>query len=251
LAGQPESRTEIEVIPAVDLKGGRCVSLYKGDYSQETVFTGDPVEIALKWQAKGAPRLHIVDLDGAASGDIANISIITEIAGALLIPTQVGGGIRNIDTVEKLLRAGVERVIISTAAVENPSFVKEAGKRFPESVVIALDARDGKIATHGWQKETDIAAVDFARSMVRLGVKRFIYTDVNRNATLTEPNFTAIFELVQALKLPVIASGGISTLAHLKMLRKIGVEGAVVGKALYTGNIEYKLALDELSKKEI
>jgi len=209
------------------------------------------VEIALRWQAKGAPRLHIVDLDGAASGDIVNIRIIDEIAAALLIPTQVGGGIRNIATVERLLRAGVERVIISTAAVEDPQFVRDAGKRFPESLVIAIDARDGRIATHGWQKDTGIVAVDFARSMARLGVKRFIYTDVNRNATLTEPNFSAIFELVQALKLPVIASGGISTLSHLKMLRKIGVEGAIVGKALYTGNIDYKQALDELSKLEI
>jgi phosphoribosylformimino-5-aminoimidazole carboxamide ribotide isomerase len=209
------------------------------------------VEIALRWQAKGAPRLHIVDLDGAASGDIVNIRIIDEIAAALLIPTQVGGGIRNIATVERLLRAGVERVIVSTAAVEDPQFVRDAGKRFPESLVIAIDARDGRIATHGWQKDTGIVAVDFARSMARLGVKRFIYTDVNRNATLTEPNFSAIFELVQALKLPVIASGGISTLSHLKMLRKIGVEGAVVGKALYTGNIDYKQALDELSKLEI
>lgn len=209
------------------------------------------MEIALRWQAKGAPRLHIVDLDGAASGDIVNIRIIDEIAAALLIPTQVGGGIRNIATVERLLRAGVERVIISTAAVEDPQFVRDAGKRFPESLVIAIDARDGRIATHGWQKDTGIVAVDFARSMARLGVKRFIYTDVNRNATLTEPNFSAIFELVQALKLPVIASGGISTLSHLKMLRKIGVEGAIVGKALYTGNIDYKQALDELSKLEI
>ena len=209
------------------------------------------MEIALRWQAKGAPRLHIVDLDGAASGDIVNIRIIDEIAAALLIPTQVGGGIRNIATVERLLRAGVERVIVSTAAVEDPPFVRDAGKRFPESLVIAIDARDGRIATHGWQKDTGIVAVDFARSMARLGVKRFIYTDVNRNATLTEPNFSAIFELVQALKLPVIASGGISTLSHLKMLRKIGVEGAIVGKALYTGNIDYKQALDELSKLEI
>ena len=209
------------------------------------------MEIALRWQAKGAPRLHIVDLDGAASGDIVNIRIIDEIAAALLIPTQVGGGIRNIATVERLLRAGVERVIVSTAAVEDPPFVRDAGKRFPESLVIAIDARDGRIATHGWQKDTGIVAVDFARSMARLGVKRFIYTDVNRNATLTEPNFSAIFELVQALKLPVIASGGISTLSHLKMLRKIGVEGAIVGKALYTGNIDYKQALDEMSKLEI
>jgi len=209
------------------------------------------VEIALRWQAKGAPRLHIVDLDGAASGDIVNIRIIDEIAAALLIPTQVGGGIRNIATVERLLRAGVERVIVSTAAVEDPQFVRDAGKRFPESLVIAIDAREGRIATHGWQKDTGILAVDFARSMARLGIKRFVYTDVNRNATLTEPNFSAIFELVQALKLPVIASGGISTLSHLKMLRKIGVEGAIVGKALYTGNIDYKQALDEMSKLEI
>ena len=154
-------------------------------------------------------------------------------------------------TVEKLLKAGVERVIISTAAVEDPPFVRDAVKRFPGSLVIAIDARDGKIATHGWQQDTGITAVDFARSMVQLGIKRFIYTDVNRNATLTEPNFSAIFELVQALKLPVLASGGITTLAHLKMLRKIGVEGAIVGKALYTGNIDYKQAIDELSKAEM
>jgi phosphoribosylformimino-5-aminoimidazole carboxamide ribotide isomerase len=247
-------RLNIEIIPAVDLKDGKCVSLYKGDYSRETVFTGDPVQIALEWQGKGAPRLHIVDLDGAAegangeaaSGDTANIGIINEIASALLIPTQVGGGIRDLLRVEKLLRAGVERVIISTAAVEDPDFVKAAVKRFPDSIVIAIDVRDGKISTHGWQTDTGIAAVDFARSMVRLGVKRFIYTDANRNATLTEPNFTGIFELVQALKLPVIASGGISTLAQLKMLKKIGVEGAIVGKAIYTGNIDYKQALDEI-----
>lgn len=188
-------------------------------------------------------------MDGAASGKIANIGIITEIARALLVPAQLGGGIRDIATVDALLKAGVERVIISTAAVESPSFVKEVCKRYPESVIIALDARNGKIATHGWRQETDITAIDFARSMMHFGVKRFMYTDVNRNATLTEPNFAAIFELVQALQLPVIASGGVSSLTHLRMLRKIGVEGTVVGKALYTGSIDYRLAVSELSKE--
>ncbi len=147
-----------------------------------------------------------------------------------------------------LLKAGIERVILSTAAVEDSQLVKEACYSFGDSLVVAIDARNGYIATHGWQKDTDIEAVDFAYSMARLGVKRFIYTDINRNATLTEPNFSAIFELVSRVRLPVIASGGISSISHLKLLQHLGVEGAIVGKALYTGNIDFKKALNALSQ---
>jgi len=238
----------VEVIPAVDLRGGQCVRLYQGNYEEETVFSDDPLEVALKWQSVGAPRLHIVDLDGAASGEIRNLGIIEEIASALLIPTQLGGGIRQLETVEKLLKAGVERVILGTAAVEDPELVKEACRKFSESIVVSIDAREGYVAVHGWLQETELKVIDLAKSVVRLGVKRFIYTDISRDGTLTEPNFTAIAELVDAIRLPVIAAGGISSLNHLRVLEKLGVEGAIVGKALYTGDINLKQAIAAISQ---
>ena len=195
----------------------------------------------------GAPRLHIVDLNGAAVGEVCNLDIIRDIASAMLIPTQLGGGIRRLETVEQLLKAGVERVILSTAAVENPELVKEACNKFSESVIVSIDAMDGHVAIRGWRQETDLNALEFAGSMVRLGVKRFIYTDISRDGTLTEPNFTAIAEMVSAVKLPVIAAGGISSLGHLNVLKKLDVEGAIVGKALYTGDINLKKALAAFS----
>ena len=234
---------KIEVIPAIDLRGGKCVRLYQGDYNQETVFSEDPVEVALEWQALGVPRLHVVDLDGAAVGELCNLEIIKEMASAALVPVQVGGGIRRLETVVQLLKAGIERVILGTAAVETPELVAEACRRFGGAIIIGVDARGGRVAVRGWRKETELKAVDLARSMVPLGVKRFIYTDISRDGTLTEPNFAAIFELVTAIKVPVIAAGGISSLEQLEMLKKLGVEGAIVGRALYTGGIDLKQAL--------
>jgi phosphoribosylformimino-5-aminoimidazole carboxamide ribotide isomerase len=195
--------------------------------------------------------VHIVDLDGAASGGLVNLDIITEIASALLIPVQVGGGIRYLETVAELLRAGVERVILGTSAVKNPALVKGVCEKFSESIIVSIDTRSGLVATHGWRKQTELRAVELARSMVDLGVRRFIYTDISRDGTLTEPNFTAISELVSAIRLPVIAAGGISTLDHLSMLARLGVEGAIVGKALYTGNINLKQALDTIGQTRI
>ena len=202
----------------------------------------------MRWQSLGAPRLHIVDLDGAATGVLHNLHIITEIASALLIPTQLGGGIRQLQTIEQLLKAGIERIILSTAAVEDTELIEEACHKFSESIIVGLDAREGLIATHGWLEQTELEAIEFAKAMVKLGVKRFIYTDINRDGTLTEPNFTAIAELVNEIRLPIIAAGGISSLTHLKILKQLGVEGAIVGKALYTGDIKLKQALDTLSQ---
>lgn len=204
--------------------------------------------MALKWQSMGAPRLHIVDLDGAATGEICNLEIIRDIAKAMLIPIQLGGGIRDIETVQALLKAGIERVILGTAAVENPLLVAEACRRFRESIIIGIDAREEFVATHGWVKNNDITAVNLVKSMAQIGVIRFIYTDINRDGTLTEPNFSAIAEMIDTIGLPVIASGGISSLNHLKMLRKLGAEGAIVGKALYTGDINLKQALAEVDQ---
>jgi phosphoribosylformimino-5-aminoimidazole carboxamide ribotide isomerase len=220
--------------------------LYQGDYNRETVFSDDPLDVALKFQSMGAPRLHIVDLDGAASGEIHNLEVIRNIAKAMLIPVQIGGGIRDKETVEALLKAGIERVILGTAAAEDPRLVIDVCRRFRESIIVSIDARDGFVATRGWVKETNLTAVGLAKSMAKIGVIRFIYTDINRDGTLTEPNFSAIDEMIDAIRLPVIAAGGISSLQHFKMLQKLGAEGAIVGKALYTGDINLKQALSEI-----
>ncbi len=193
------------------------------------------------------PRLHIVDLDGAASGELGNLDIIKEIASAVLIPTQLGGGIRQLETVEQLLKAGIERVILGTVAVEDPKLVKDVCRKFAESVIVGVDAWEGNIAIHGWKQQTELKVIEFAKSMTQLGVKRFIYTDISRDGTLTEPNFTAIAELVTEIGRPIIAAGGISSLNHLRMLKQLGAEGAIVGKALYTGDINLKQALAAIS----
>jgi phosphoribosylformimino-5-aminoimidazole carboxamide ribotide isomerase len=241
-----EPEAIVEVIPAIDLKDGKCVRLFQGDYARETVYSSDPVGTAMKWQSLGAMRLHIVDLDGAVTGTLQNFDVINEIAGALLIPIQVGGGIRDIKTIEKLFKAGVDRVVLGTSAVEDPQMVKDAYYRFDQSIIIGIDAREGRLAIRGWQQDTEFGVVEFARAMAKLGAKRFIYTDIGRDGTLTEPNFSAIFELIDSTRFPVIASGGISSLVHLKVLNKLGAAGAIVGKALYTGDINLKQALDTI-----
>ena len=221
--------------------------MHQGNYNQETVFSDDPVEVALKWQSLGASRLHIVDLDGAAGGELYNLDIIKEVASAVLVPIQLGGGIRQLETVEQLLKAGIERVILTTAAVENPKLIEQASGKFSDSIIVSIDAREGHIATHGWRQQTRLKTIEFAQSMVKLGVKRFIFTDITRDGTLTEPNFTAIFELVNTIRAPIIAAGGISLLNHLRMLKQLGVEAAIIGKALYTGDINLKQALAAVS----
>lgn len=195
----------------------------------------------------GASRIHIVDLNGAVSGEPGNMEILRVLAKAIIIPTQVGGGIRSLETIEQLLRAGIERVILGTAAVENPNLVKEACRRFGNAIIVSIDTRDGKMATRGWQQDTEVTGLQIAKSMAALGVKRFIHTDVGRGSTLTEPNFSAISELIAATRLPVIASGGVSSLLHLKMLKQLGAEGVIIGKALYTGDIKLKQALDTVN----
>ena len=235
--------TVIDIIPAVDIRGGRCVRLYQGDYAQETVYSEDPLDAALKWQSVGAPRLHVVDLDGAAAGSVVHIDIVSQIAGALMIPVELGGGIRDLDTVVGLLGSGVERVILGTAAVEDTGFLKEACRKYRDFIVVGIDARDGMVATHGWLEDSGLRALELAERMAAAGVRRIIYTDITRDGTLTEPNFAAIGEMVDTLRIPVIAAGGIASINHLKILKKLGVEGAIVGKALYTGDIDLAEAL--------
>ena len=191
--------------------------------------------------------MHIVDLDGAAQGEPVNLDIIKELASALLVPTQLGGGIRQLETIKQLLKDGVERIILGTAAVEDPKLVEEACRLYRESIIVGIDTREGWVAIRGWQQETRLSGIELAKSMVQLGVRRFIYTDISRDGTLTEPNFSAFSELLNTINLPVIASGGISSLNHLRMLKQLGAEGAIIGKALYTGDINLREALATIS----
>jgi phosphoribosylformimino-5-aminoimidazole carboxamide ribotide isomerase len=182
-------------------------------------------------------------LDGAAAGEVVNFGMVETLANALLVPTQLGGGIRTLETITRVLKAGVERVILGTIAVANPELVKAACAKYPESIIVSIDAREGQVATHGWLQDTSFSAIQLAQNMVNLGVKRFIYTDISRDGTLSGPNFEGIKELIEALELPVIAAGGISHLDHLRELKQLGADGAIIGKALYTGDIDLRQAV--------
>ncbi len=227
----------MEIIPAVDIRGGRCVRLYQGDYKQETVFDEDPVTAALTWYSQGARWLHIIDLDGAVAGEPRNMEVVGQIIKETGLLIELGGGIRQEEVASELLRRGVSRLILGSAAVENRELVKKLCQQFGEAVAVSLDARDGKIAIRGWQKDTVVEVLQLSREMVDAGVRRFIYTDIRRDGTLTEPNFDMIKKLLGEVNVPVIVAGGISRLEPLGRLKKLGLEGAIIGKALYTGDI--------------
>jgi len=234
----------MDIIPAIDVLGGRCVRLYQGDYDKETVYSDDPAGVALYWEQEGASRIHIVDLDGAASGNRLNLAVIEQIARDINIPIQVGGGIRDLTSVEELLDIGVGRIIMGTSAIEQPDLVKQACLFFgAQAVVIGVDARDGMVALRGWREVSSVNVLELVDHMSALGVNRIIYTDIYKDGTLTEPNFDVIEELVNVSGLSVIASGGISSVDHLKRLRDLGAEGAIIGMALYTGAINLKEAI--------
>jgi phosphoribosylformimino-5-aminoimidazole carboxamide ribotide isomerase len=237
----------MEVIPAIDLKGGRCVRLYQGDYGRETVYSEDPVGMASHWQSLGAPRLHLVDLDGAAKGEPCHLALIGRIAAAVKIPVQVGGGIRSMETIRRLLDLGVQRVILGTAAAEDPDLVREACRQFGQAIIVGVDARDGYVATRGWLQKTTVTASEMVRQMAGLGAKRLICTDILRDGTLTQPNFAVIAELVAKPGVAIIASGGVASIEHITRLGRLGVEGVIVGRALYTGDVKLEEALAALA----
>ena len=225
----------MELIPAIDLKDGRCVRLYQGDFEQATVYSDDPVATARQWEEQGAARLHVVDLDGAKAGRPANIDAVLAIVSAVRIPVQLGGGLRREEDINAALALGVERVILGTAAVESADLVSRVVARFGQQVIVGVDARDGMVATAGWTSTADVRAADLIAHMSDLGVQRFIYTDISRDGTLTEPNFAAMAELIQPGGPAIVASGGIAKIDHLTRLAELGAEGAIVGKALYAG----------------
>ena len=234
----------MEVIPVIDLRGGRCVRLYQGDYAKETVYSDDPLEVALRWQEMGAPRIHVVDLDGAASGRPENLGVLKRLADSVDVALQAGGGIRDMDTCEKMLDMGVQRIVLGTVAVQEPSLVEQLCRRFgSEAVVVGVDARDGVVAIRGWQESTSSTALELVNRMEGLGVRRFLYTDISRDGTLTEPNFQAVEEVVRGSDAAILAAGGVSSIEHLRRLASVGVEGAIVGMALYTGAIDLREAI--------
>ncbi|MBI2955417.1 MAG: 1-(5-phosphoribosyl)-5-[(5-phosphoribosylamino)methylideneamino]imidazole-4-carboxamide isomerase [Chloroflexi bacterium] len=232
------------VIPAIDIKDGKCVRLFQGDYDQVTVYSADPVGVALEWQKQAAVMLHVVDLDGAAVGTVSNLTVVQRICENVRIPIELGGGMRDLRAIEEVLVLGVERVILGTVAVENPRLVEDACRRWGERVVVGIDARDGLVATRGWKETSQVQALDLARQMLKLGARRFIYTDISRDGTLTEPNYGAIRDFVDAVAVPVVASGGVASVEHIARLRATGAEAVIVGKALYTGGVDLGRAND-------
>jgi phosphoribosylformimino-5-aminoimidazole carboxamide ribotide isomerase len=232
------------IYPAIDVKDGRCVRLVQGRFKDITVYSDSPVEMALKWEQLGAEYLHVVDLDGARAGKPKNISAISEMAVNLGIPLQLGGGIRTIEMIEIVLCKGIERIILGTSAVKDPKLVKKALRTFENNIVIGIDARDGMVAIEGWAKTSEFTAIGFAKKMEELGARTIIYTDISRDGMLAGPNLKAMEEMVKAVDVDVIASGGVGKIEDIKDLKDIGVAGAVVGKALYTGDVDLKQALE-------
>ncbi len=226
----------MEVIPAIDLRGGRCVRLRQGDFERETVFSDDPLTIAQQWQEQGGKRLHVVDLDGAATGEPAHLEIISTIVAALDIPVQVGGGIRSAVTTRAWLETGVDRVVIGTAAVRDPGMVRDVCRKHgSERVVVSVDARDGMVALQGWTETSEVNALELARQMAALGAVRLLYTDIARDGMLTGPDLDTNAQLVRETGMAVLASGGVASMEDIRRLASTGVEGVVVGRALYTG----------------
>jgi phosphoribosylformimino-5-aminoimidazole carboxamide ribotide isomerase len=238
----------MEIIPAVDIRGGRCVRLYQGDFQRETVFGDDPVAVARSWQDAGATRLHVVDLDGAREGRPANAQVIRRLIQAVSIPVQVGGGLRDRQSIEGYLRAGVVRVVLGTAAVKDPSLLAEAIAEHGERIVVAVDARVGMVAIEGWQEETPLSAAQLMSELAAKGVPRFIYTDALRDGTLQGPDFAAVETVLARVGVPVIYAGGVSSIPDLVRLASLGAEAAIIGQALYTGAVDFQQALKVLSR---
>ena len=238
----------VDVIPAIDIRGGRCVRLVQGDYARETVFADDPAEAARRWRDAGAKRLHVVDLDGAREGRPVNWEAATRVVAAVDVPVELGGGLRDLGTVQRYLEAGVERVVLGTAAVKDMGLLTVALELFPGRIAVGVDARDGIVVTEGWLKGSGISAAELVRRLAALGAPRVIYTDTLRDGTLTEPNLAALEALLDDIRASggdtrVIYSGGVSSLDHIRRLAETGVEGVIVGRALYSGDIDLREAL--------
>ena len=240
----------MEVIPAIDIRGGKAVRLFQGDYGRETVFNDSPVDAARQWLDLGATRLHVVDLDGAKTGEQVNIDLVGRIAALSEIPVQLGGAIRTVQAAQRAIDRGVNRVIVGTAALESVEFVQELCDRIgPERVVVGVDARNGYVAVRGWTEESGTPVRELVARMEASGVRRIIYTDISRDGTRTEPNFQQVEELLGVTTFKILVAGGVSRIEHLRRLAEMGVEGAIIGTAAYTGDVDMRVAIEEQAKR--
>ncbi len=235
------------LFPAIDIRGGKCVRLIQGDYTKEVIYNSSPISMAIDWEKQGAKYIHVVDLDGAKTGDSLNERAIKEIVEAVSIPIQVGGGIRTMQQVDMHLSYGVSRVIIGTAAIENPEFLKTAVVKYGSKVAVSIDARNGYVATDGWTKTTSTKAITLLADLVEMGVKTIVYTDILKDGMLAGPNFVELAMMNNASTIDIIASGGVTTVQDIKMLKQQKMYGAIIGKALYEG----KLSLTQLMEDGI
>ncbi len=234
----------MQIIPAIDLKDGKCVRLRQGKFSEVTVYYDNPEDAALRWQNEGAQVLHVVDLDGAKEGKISNLNSIKKIREAFRGDIEVGGGIRRIEDIELLLSSGIDRVILGTVAAQSPEFVKDVCKKFTKRIIVGIDAKDGLVAVKGWVEVTELRAIELALKMQGYGIWGIIYTDISRDGMLTGPNIDATKAFVEAVKVPVIASGGVSSIEDIKRLAEIPkLWGVITGKAIYTGAINLREAI--------
>jgi phosphoribosylformimino-5-aminoimidazole carboxamide ribotide isomerase len=239
----------MELWPAIDLRGGRCVRLLQGDYSRETVFGDDPMAMVRRFVEGGASRLHIVDLDGARDGVPTQAALVARMVQAAGVPCQLGGGIRSIDTASAYLDAGVDRVVVGSVAIERPELLDQMAGRFPGRVVLGLDARDGKVAVRGWLKTSGLTAIDVARRHGHLPLAAVVYTDIATDGMLSGPNVAALAEMIAAVRLPVVASGGVSNAADIRQLAAIGAAGCIVGKAIYAGAVSLAAAIEAAGER--
>ena len=239
------------ILPAIDIKGGQCVRLYQGDYAQVTTYDRDPVQVAQSWEEAGANWLHTVDLDGAASGQPVNLELIARMRAATSLHIEVGGGMRSLAHIEHMLDAGIDRVILGTVALTDRTLLEEALKRWGERIAVGLDARNGQVAISGWREISHVRATELATELSAAGVRRFIYTDIARDGALRGPNLAALEEMQQAIRgtnASLIASGGVSSLADLRAIAALAVEGAIIGKAIYTGDVDLAGAVAEFER---
>jgi phosphoribosylformimino-5-aminoimidazole carboxamide ribotide isomerase len=231
------------IYPAIDIRGGKCVRLVEGDFNRETVFDQDPADAARRWEAAGATHIHVVDLDGARSGEPVNLEAIQRIRSGIGVNIQVGGGIRSVGHARALIDLGVDRIILGSAIVSNPDAVRDIGGAFPGKVAAGLDARDGRLATDGWLEQSSVMAADAARNLIQLGISTIIYTDIRRDGTLAGPNLDALREMIAIEGAQVIASGGIGTIADVQAVAEVEAAGVIIGRALYDGRVDLTEAL--------
>lgn len=233
------------LFPAIDIRNGKCVRLIQGDYDQEIIYGDSPTEMALLWEKQGAEYIHIVDLDGAKTGDSANRVAIEEVAKAVSIPIQVGGGIRSMEIIDGHIQSGVSRVIIGTAAITNRPFLEQAVAKYGDKIAVSIDARNGYVATDGWTETTDTKAIDLLKDLEKIGVKTIVYTDIFKDGMMQGPNFEELAMVDEASPIDVIASGGVSTEEDIEKLQAMNLYGAIIGKALYEGNLSLEALLGD------